>query len=525
MNTSSLGPLAPGPDCERFAALLPLLSADELTDERAAEVRAHVAVCRWCQQRLKEYAALDTALRRQIASLSAEFPMIAPESVIQMVDGQETLPAPPAPGALTPRRPRSIRRVVTWMVPLAAVLAIVVLVTAIFVARGNSSPGGPLSPALYVFDSGHIVALRPSDGALLWRSSATGVGAVGSTAATPVSDGGMVFGLQLGDNGVSIVALRASDGTTAWQSSPINSLNPTLTAVNGVVYFSNSTYHNGVSQTYPAPAIMAFRGSDGHLLWKDTYTNQDPAQNQIVSAPVVANGKVYVGIGPLLAVLRASDGALLWRIATNLHGLSTEEQMTVAGDSVYLYIEEPATPSPNPQPLGDTDAHLAALGANSISERWLDDFGPEIAVNASVIAPPVVEDGVVYVGLQCCALPIDQSGSVVLYALRASDGTQLWSDKVPPVRVDDGAALVSGPVLANGTLYVSTSDGFVSAVRVSDHKLLWQRQAGIQQGQSIFIGGAAILAATDQALFVETNFGILALRPSDGSTIWQYRAG
>src|SRR5579885_647818 len=181
MNTASPGPLAPGPDCGRFAALLPLLPTGELTDERAAEVRAHVAACRWCQQRLKEYDALDTALRRQIASLSAEFPMIAPESVIQMVDGQETLPAPPAPGAPVFRRPRSIRRVVTCMVPLAAVLAIVVLVTAIFVARGNSSPGGPLSPALYVFDSGHIVALRPSDGALLWRSSATGVGAVGST--------------------------------------------------------------------------------------------------------------------------------------------------------------------------------------------------------------------------------------------------------------------------------------------------------------------------------------------------------
>jgi outer membrane protein assembly factor BamB len=519
MNTSSSGPLAPGPDCERFAALLPLLSADELTDERAAEVRAHVAACRWCQQRLKEYAALDTALRRQIASLSAEFPMIAPESVIQMVDGQETLPAPPAPGAPVFRRPRSIRRVVTWMAPLAAVLAIVVLVTAIFAARGNSSPGGPLSPALYVFDSGHIVALRPSDGALLWRSGATGVGAVGSTAATPVSDGDRVYGLQLGDNGVSIVALRASDGTTAWQSSPINSLNPTLAAANGVVYFSNSTYHNGQSITHPAPAILAFRGSDGHLLWQHTFT----AQDQIMSAPVVANGKIYIGVGASLAVLRASDGALLWRIASNLHGLSTQEQMTVTADSVYLLIEEPATPSPNPQPLGDTDAHLAALGANSMSERWLDDFGPEIAVSASVVAAPVVANGVVYIGLECCAAPIDQSGSVVLYALRATDGSQLWRYQVPPAEFSLGD-LVSGPVLANGALYVSTSDGYVSAMRQSDHALLWQRQPDVQ-GQQFFTGSTKILAATDQALFVETNFGILAMRTSDGATIWQYRAG
>jgi len=310
-------------------------------------------------------------------------------------------------------------------------------------------------------------------------------------------------------------ALRASDGTTAWQSSPINSLNPTLAAANGVVYFSNTTYHNGQSITHPAPAILAFRGSDGHLLWQHTFA----AQDQIMSTPVVANGKVYVGVGASLAVLRASDGALLWRIATNLHGLSSLEQMTVTADSVYLLIEEPATSDPNPTGI---DVHLAALGANSATQRWLVDFGGSNTIELR--NAPVVANGVVYVGLDCCTILGDQPGAPLLYALRAADGTQLWRHQVPPAGFSAGGDLVSGPVLANGALYVSTSDGFVSAMRQSDHALLWQRQPGVQ-GRQILTSETTILAATDQALFVENAFGILAIRPSDGATIWQYRAG
>lgn len=514
MNKSSLGPLAPGPDCDQFAVLLPLLHAGELADEAGAEVRVHLASCRWCQQRLKEYDALETALRRHIASLSAAFPTLAPESVIQMVDREDTLTAPPAPGAEAPRRPRPVRRVVTWMAPLAAVLAIIVVVVAIFVSRSNPTSGMPTPAALYVGDSGHIVALRPSDGKLLWRSTAVGLGLAGT-----VSDGGMVYGLQLGNDGVSIVALRASDGTTAWESQPIKSLNPTIAAANGVLYYSPSTYQNGQGITYPTPAILAFRGSDGHLLWRHAFDSQ----NQIMSTPVVANGKVYVGVGTSLAVLRASDGVLLWRIATNLHGLSYLEQLTVTADSVYLYIQEPATSGPNPTSV---DVHLAALNANSPGQRWLVDFGGSIELLPE--SAPVVANGVVYIGASCCVTLSDQSGNVNLYALRAADGHQLWSYQSPPVAASNGAPLVSGPVLANGALYFSTSDGFVSAVRLSDHTLLWQHQPALQ-GQQFFTGEASILGATDQALFVETSNGvepsngvILAMRTSDGGTIWQW---
>jgi streptogramin lyase len=74
----TLPPLTPA--CVSVAHLLPLLDADELTENEAAAVREHVATCARCQSRMAGFAVVDSALRRHYGE-----PMNS-ESVIALAD-------------------------------------------------------------------------------------------------------------------------------------------------------------------------------------------------------------------------------------------------------------------------------------------------------------------------------------------------------------------------------------------------------------------------------------------------------
>ncbi|HEY7346889.1 MAG TPA: PQQ-binding-like beta-propeller repeat protein [Ktedonobacterales bacterium] len=527
MKTPSLGPLAPGPDCNQFADLLPLLNTAELAEARGAEARAHVALCRWCRQQLKEYTALEAALRRHIASLSAGFPAVSPEGVIDSVERQETMAAPPAPRAEAPRRPA--RRFVSWMAPSAAVLVVILLTVAIFVSRGSPSssappnivspgtpsalpsgipsPSGTPSPVgripgvLYAItnesgDVSRVLALRRGDGKVLWRSKQSGA------FSNLVSDQGRVYVLLGDSESVSVLALSASDGSVLWQSQPQKvEFEPTLTAANGVVYFENSVYHKG-DQGDPvitvAPAITAFRGSDGHTLWRYA------APDQMMSPPAVFGSSMYVGVGAGVVALRVSDGTQRWRAPLGLEGLPYLEGLGVDGSGVYAFVDERIlAPSRD-----DIIPHLFALRASDGGPLWR--FDP----TQDAVSAPVVAGGVVYLGTGGYC---DSSGLTcidVLYALRAKDGKQLWRYETPSFTPIIAPWSLAGPLLANGVLYFVSGDGLLNALRASDQKLLWHQRLDNP-------GLTPILALTDQAIFVQTDASVLALWTSDGSVIWQ----
>jgi len=528
MKTSSLGPLTPGPDCDQFAALLPLLPSGEFADDAAAGMRAHVASCRWCQQRLREYTSLDTALRRQIAALSTEFPTVSLEGVVERVDRQEMLNIPPTPGADAPRRPPPARRVVAWMAPLAAVLVVIVLTVAIFAARGapstrlpfaatpiGSTPtatpasGGPASAVLYtlVTDSAgasRIWALRLSDGKALWQSRQSG------SLSALVSDQGVVYAV-LGDSGsASVLALRTSDGSVLWQSQPLKTqFEPALAAANGVVYFENGVYHQGDQGVPPltvAPAITAFRGSDGHMLWRYA------APDRVVSPPLVLGDTLYLGVGTGVVAVRVSNGTQRWRASLVLQSWPFQEWLTGDGSGIYAFVGERSV---NDASIVASLYALRAMNGASLWQVGLARGGQD------AVAAPVVADGVVYVEIgsyyTSSVKGVPSSYSVVLYALRATDGAPLWRYEPPSFSETlsiSTSALLGEPILVNGVLYFIDGAGSLRALRANDQKLLWQRS---------FPDAAfdPLLAVTDQTVFVQTSSSILALRISDGGIIWQ----
>lgn len=136
----------PGPDCESFADLLPLLGAGTLDERDALRLRAHTATCAYCRTQRATYDRIDVALRRYYGAPAA--PLFSPEDIMSVTDeGQRPELAPKAPIPLSEHHPRRTRRVVSIISGIAAVLVIIVVITGIFASRGSlpksTSPGHP----------------------------------------------------------------------------------------------------------------------------------------------------------------------------------------------------------------------------------------------------------------------------------------------------------------------------------------------------------------------------------------------
>ena len=136
-------------------------------------------------------------------------------------------------------------------------------------------------------------------------------------------------------------------------------------------------------------------------------------------------------------------------------------------------------------------------------------------------APPLVDHDVLYALAGSLNYVKDLPPTTVqaLYALRRSDGTQLWQFAIQGING-------SGPLLANGTVYIAitthkaqgSNPTLIFALRANDGMLLWQAQVG--DGGD----GKVLLAVNHDTIFAATEDGLLtALNTSNGKQKWQYR--
>lgn len=141
-----------------------------------------------------------------------------------------------------------------------------------------------------------ITGLRASDGKQLWRISRA------TDKIEFAADGGLVItkttaGVRY-DSGLRVEALRASDGVSLWASAVIPSPDP--------AYFTNPLLANGMAYIFSASgALYALRLSDGQVAWRFQ------AGNKSIGDLALANGHLYLGVGPALDVLDATSGALV----------------------------------------------------------------------------------------------------------------------------------------------------------------------------------------------------------------------
>lgn len=286
-----------------------------------------------------------------------------------------------------------------------------------------------------------------------------------------------------------VSAKRLEDGETVWvrKVKPVNRGDKTI-AIKGA---GIAVAYEKVFVTTGFGGVYALNIDTGEPVW------YYEAQNPIRIAPTVDGNMVFVQtIANELVALDASSGNELW------HYESEAENTTVVGGASPAYDEE--------QDLliaAFSNGELRAFKASTGSPLWADwlyssrKSTPMATIN-TIKANPVIAGSVVFAAGQSNLLTaIDirtgnrlwqrditvsnqpwVSGTYMfavannsdLIALETATGRILWSTKIPLGAENDDitGAFLSGPVLTDNRLLVTTSTGYAFAVSPYTGKIL-----------------------------------------------------
>ena len=150
----------------------------------------------------------------------------------------------------------------------------------------------------------------------------------------------------------------------------------------------------------------------GRVLW-----SQDLGEPTL-SAPVVADGVVYIGSHFKVLALDSETGHTIWDRKTTG---PVDSSVAVAGDSLYV---------------GFLDRRLVAINLETGETRW------EFKTRGHITSSPVVAEGIVYSG--------SWDGSI--YAIDAATGERIW-------KFETGGTVRFQPAVHNGVLVAAASDG------------------------------------------------------------------
>jgi outer membrane protein assembly factor BamB len=154
--------------------------------------------------------------------------------------------------------------------------------------------------------------------------------------------------------------------------------------------------------------------------------------------------------------------------------------------------------------VGTTDNAVYALRVSDGTVLWHQK------IDGSVDVQPFTLNGVVY-----ASSFVGQNGPEYIYALRQSDGSILWR------YTSRGNIYASASTGGNGVIYIAAQEG-ISALQASSGSLLWHfatRNAG--DSQPVVVNG--VVYATSS--IINGPGELDALRASDGRLLWRYQAG
>ncbi|HEY7123839.1 MAG TPA: PQQ-binding-like beta-propeller repeat protein [Ktedonobacterales bacterium] len=340
----------------------------------------------------------------------------------------------------------------------------------------------------YVGTDTSLIALSMQDGKQLWSY------ATPNTANVLGVENGLVFGMTNQDN-PAIYALDASTGKARWTYATSDTVEQAFLA-DGVIYASISKPNCHCS--HAPTTLLALNASDGSTKW------QTSPYSDYFTIRQVANGLLYgshaTAEGPSndLQVRRASDGSVVWQFPKD----SNTDLSLIAIDGTSLYVLTNDL-SNFPDPGNST---VYALNATTGATLW------QTPINKTAFFTGTLINQVIYLGAN------DDSS---LTALRATDGKLLWQTAMdtPNGPTDK---IVSAAAVIDGTVYLSTATGF-AALKESDGSIVWKAPVA---------GFAYILAVQNGIVYcassaTDTNpagqNAIIALKASDGSSLWSYQ--
>jgi outer membrane protein assembly factor BamB len=271
---------------------------------------------------------------------------------------------------------------------------------------------------------GELIALDARSGKKLWTAN-LGVPIVNA----PTANGGRVF-VSSHDN--HFVAFAQSDGHKLWDHQGISEsagiLESTSAAVAGEY----------VMAPYSSGEVFALRVQNGRPAWNDMLTHSGVATalselDDIAGRPVVDRDVVFaISHSGIMAAINLNTGDRLW--SRDIGGIQTP---WAAGDYVFVLT---------------TDEQLICLTRKEGKVKWIHQLqrweDPDGKSGAIVWAGPVlVSDRLIVVSSKGIAAAVSPYSGQLLGRMEVPSGTFI------------------APVVANGTLYLYTSDAQLVALR------------------------------------------------------------
>lgn len=233
-------------------------------------------------------------------------------------------------------------------------------------------------------------------------------------------------------------------------------------------------------------SAISVHAADGTVRWKVPLTDigcplQSPPPT---TPPVVVDGVMYFASAPCgdLLALRATDGGTVWQthISKGLSGITMLDapSLSVANGLIYTSGSD----------------QTCARHTSDGSQAWCHPFSGDVTA-------PTYVDGILYVGV----LGFPQQ---LVYALRATDGSEIWHQSVPVSLLG-----TSAPTVANGVVYVGSKNGGLFALQAGDGHTLWHA-----------LDGAFVMAApvvSNGVVYASTSGTVIALDAATGSVKWR----
>jgi outer membrane protein assembly factor BamB len=245
----------------------------------------------------------------------------------------------------------------------------------------------------------------------------------------PVVNGGRIF-VSTHDN--HLYAMAETDGRTLWEHQGIADAASILTSTNVAV--SGET----VIAPYTSGEIFALRAQNGQVGWTDVLSRSGHVTalsqlDDIAGRPVIDRGEVYAisQSGPM-AAFSLNTGERLW--TRDIGGINTP---LAAGDYVYVL---------------DNSNRVICLTRKEGRVRWMHQL-PQYE-NPDDKSDPIIWAGPILVSDKL----IVTSSNGYAEAISPYDGKLTGRVEIP-------AGTTISPIVANGTLYLYTSDAELVALR------------------------------------------------------------
>ena len=304
-----------------------------------------------------------------------------------------------------------------------SVLLLVLFSTSCKKDSKSNTPGPTKAIVYFGGQDNNFYALNAQNGDLIWKYQSGGDFAY----STPALENGILYSTNTDHN---LYAIDAATGTMKWKFTTASSVISSPAVVNNIVYFGSDDHY-----------IYAVDAVSGSLKWK-YLTDQN-----VDSSPAVSKGIVYIGSadGNLYA-LDALTGNLKWKYNT---GSPIVEASPVISNGVIF--------------VGNRNGYLNAVNATSGQSKWIFSTNG-ISLEQS---KPSINNGVVYLASWYNTNDFKQAGA--LYAIKESDGSQIWKGL-------NDQGFTSGPVYADGKVFINSDDLNIYAVDAATGNVVWKKQ-------------------------------------------------